>query len=228
MHEEVLEDCYICARPLGDEEQDEEHVVPKCLFNSEDRQKLITLPAHKSCNSSFSKDDEYFRLCITAVAYEQPQAQKLWNGPVMRGVHRPQSRGFKTSILNKILPVEVHSQAGLYLGNAEAMLQDPDRIHKVVNRITRGLYTALTKKVLPSDWPVSSDWMPATALSDPGLQMLRGPGRVIGNGTFSYNWKRLDEDDREGLFWLIFYERVVFLGYTGNKIRSRLPWYKEE
>jgi hypothetical protein len=145
----------------------------------------------------------------------------------MRGVHRPESQRFKAGILKRIVLVEVHSQSGLYLGNAEAILQDPARIHRVVNRITRGLYTALTKKVLPSDWPVSSDWMRATAMNDPGLQMLIGPGRVIGNGTFSYNWKHLDEDDREGLFWLIFYERVVFLGYTGNKIRSRLPWYEE-
>ena len=59
------------------------------------------------------------------------------------------------------------------------------------------------------------------------MRELRGPGRVIGNGTFSYNWKRLEEDKREGLFWLIFYERVVFWGYTGEMIRAKMPWHAE-
>ena len=99
-------------------------MIPECLFNKENRKNLIKLPAHKRCNASFSKDDEYFRLCLTAISYDQPQAKELWSGPVMRGIHRPASERFKASVLKSLIPIDVQSEAGLYLGTAEAMLQD--------------------------------------------------------------------------------------------------------
>lgn len=221
--------CYICAEAIAPEDRDVDHVPPKCLFNPEDRQDLMTLPTHRACNQSFAKDDEYFRLQVTARAPQDPKAKKLWGdvipgtGPVMRGLHRLQSQDFKASVLKDLVQAEFRTNAGIYLGSGDVLLQKADRIQRVINRIVRGLYTCRTRKVLPAVWPVSCDLMDHARLR-PFLAPLNVCFFSIGNGTFLYDSKHLKEDDREALFWLIFYSSVHFWGYTGTKIRSRLPW----
>lgn len=218
--------CYICAELIAQDSRSMEHVVPRGLFNPEDRQNLITLPAHRECNQRFAKDDERFRLYVTARAPYNDKAKKLWSGPVMRGLHRPRSKGFKTSILRNLMPVDIRSPTGLYLGTADAMLQEPETIHRVVNRITRGLYTRRTGKVLPTDWPVSSDMMPTENLK--ALEEAFGMRFFeVGNGTFYYGSKHLD-DDREALFGLLFYGAVHFWAYTGDRLRRMMPWGDEQ
>jgi hypothetical protein len=221
--------CYICAEAIATEDRDMDHVPPKGLFNVEDRENLIKLPTHRACNQSFAKDDEYFRLQITARAPHDSKAKKLWGdplpgtGPVMRGFHRPQGQGFKASVLKDLIPVDLRTEGGIFLGSGEVMLQKADRIIRVVNRIVRGLYNRRTGKVLPADWPVSSDLMDGGSLQ-PMLEPFNIRFFSIGNGTFLYDSKHLADDDREALFWLIFYNSVHFWGYTGTQIRSRLPW----
>lgn len=151
--------CYICAEPLEGAPQDIEHVIPANLFERGRKTKgLLTLPAHKTCNSGFSMDDEYFRLCMTAISAPYDAiAKKVWEGPTMRGYHRPEMSGLKKATLNNLQVVEVHTQGGIYLGTAEALFQEPGRIQRVVNRISRGLYATRSGNVLPADWPVSSD-----------------------------------------------------------------------
>jgi hypothetical protein len=212
--------CYLCGKPLADGPQDNEHVVPKCLFIQ--KRGLIELPAHKACNGSFSLDDEYFRLSTTlAAGPHDPIARQVWEGPVMRGFHRPEHPGLKKETLQRLVPVDVHTPAGLYLGAAEAMLQDATRIQRVVNRITRGLYAKQTGKILSLDWPVSSDLINPEA-AKPVLELLQVRLTPVGNGVFHYGWKHLEEDDREGLFWMTFYGLVHFGGYTGTKIKALL------
>jgi hypothetical protein len=221
--------CYICAEAIDPEDRDMDHVPPKGLFNIKDRANLIKLPTHRACNQSFAKDDEYFRLQITARALHDPKAKQLWGdplpgtGPVMRGFHRPQSQGFKTSVLKDLIPVDLRTEGGIYLGSVEVMLQKADRIIRVVNRIVRGLYTRRTGKVLPADWPVSSELMDGAQLQ-PMLKLLNVRFFNIGKRTFLYDSKHLADDHREALFWLIFYNSVQFWGYTGTQIPSRLPW----
>lgn len=221
--------CYICAEPIAARDRDRDHVPSQGLFNVGDRQNLITLPTHRACNQDFAKDDEYFRLQITARAFPDPKARKLWgepipeSGPVMRGFHRPQSQGFKASVLKNLVSVDIRTDAGLYLGTGEALLQDSNRLLRVVNRFVRGLYTHRTGKVLPADWPVSSDLMhPQRVLAF--VDLFQARFFEVGNGTFLYASMHLPEDDREALFWLVFYNSVHFWGYTGTKIRSQLPW----
>jgi len=44
----------------------------------------------------------------------------------------------------------------------------------------------------------------------------------VGDGAFHYGWKHLEEDDREGLFWMVFYCGVHFWGYTGTLVKAKL------
>lgn len=212
-------ECFICSAPLADEPQNIEHVVPKCLFPPGAKKNLIQLPAHVKCNSSFSLDDEYFRFCMTArAAPYEGSAKKLWDGPVMRGFHRPERPGLKKSVLDKLLPIDAHSDSGIYLGTAEAMFQDANRILRVVNRIARGIYASRTGKILPSDWPVQSamiDFIAAKEIID-HMRMRLVP---LGEQVFHYSWKHLEGDNREGLLWLVFYGGVHFFSCIGTRLR---------
>ena len=116
-------------------------------------------------------------------------------GPVMRGLHRPESKGFKASVLKNLVQVDIRTDAGIYLGTGDVMLQEADRILRVLNRIVRGLYARRTHKVLPADWPVSSDLM------DPSkLQASSSPSRFASSAsamarfsTTRSTWKMMTE-----------------------------------
>ncbi|MGE0641869.1 MAG: hypothetical protein AB7G12_10995 [Thermoanaerobaculia bacterium] len=214
--------CYLCAKPIPEDELDAEHVFPRNLFNDGDRVGLITLPSHRSCNASYSKDDEYFRLCITVAAGDEPNAKKLWKGPVLRGVHRPESAKYRAMILGSIHEVEVRSEAGIILGKAPVMDQKSARILRVVSRMARGLYTYHTGDVLPADWPVSSDLVDPRARTDPFWSLFYKNVRSVGNGTVRFSTKVLKEDPREAFYWIVLYDSIDFWAFTGTKISEQL------
>jgi hypothetical protein len=54
-----LEFCYICGQAFSDDQKrTRDHVPPKSIFRSEDRNWPLILPAHEECNSDYSKVDE--------------------------------------------------------------------------------------------------------------------------------------------------------------------------
>lgn len=65
-------DCYICEQPGADTR---DHVIPKNLF-AERPSNLITLPAHQSCNTNLSKDEEFLRAFVLSSAYEHHEAKQ--------------------------------------------------------------------------------------------------------------------------------------------------------
>jgi hypothetical protein len=225
MEKRCTEFCYLCEMSLSEGEESIEHVIPRGLFGQ--KKGLIEVPAHKACNNAFSQDDEYFRLCMTSAAVpHDPIAKKIWDGPVMRGFHRPEMPGLKKATLNALRPVDVHSPAGIYLGTKDAFFQDAKRLHSVVNRITRGLYAYRTGKILPLDWPVESEMRRPDDLASEQVRLALEPLRIflrpVSNGAFRYDWKYLEEDSRESFFWMSFYQTVPFWSFTGTKLRDLL------
>lgn len=219
--------CFICAEPIAHADRTRDHVPPRNLFLPEDRENLITLPAHRACNESFGKDDEYFQLQVSARAYPHPKVRKLWgdlipgSGPVMRGFHRPQAKGFKKSVLESLKPVDVFTDGGVYVGSGDVMLQDSQRLLRVVNRIARGIYAHRTGKVLPAAWPVKSDLMDPSRVRE-FLDHLGIRFHSVGNGTFLYDLKHFQSDDRDALVWTVFFESVHFWSYLGSGQVARL------
>lgn len=214
-----LRDCYLCGEPLSGD-RTIEHIVPKGLF--EKKGNLITLPAHRTCNNALAQDDEYFRLCITlAASSKDSSAKNIFDGPVMRGYHRPDRPGLKQSTLRALLPVEIRTPAGLIIGKQNAMFQDATRIRRIASRIARGLYSYVTGKVLPADWPVTSDLIDHNVAGQL-FTLLNCRLKPIGNGEFHYDWKRLESDDRQSFFWMVFYRQVHFWGYIGDDLKAIL------
>jgi hypothetical protein len=218
--------CYMCAEPLAGSPQNNEHVIPANLFERGRKTRgLIVLPAHKKCNSEFSKDDENFRLALLSQAAPyNPVARKIWEGPTMRGFHRPDRPGLKITTLNNLKEVEVHTKAGVYLGSAEVMLQEPERLHRVLRRITRGLYANKTGSVLPADWPVSPYFVWGETAGPLAEAFSLRLVSVDSGGVFKYAHGRMVDDERETVFWMVFYEGIHVYGFTGNQIREAVGW----
>jgi hypothetical protein len=231
MTKPVGEFCYLCATPLSDKPTNVEHVVPRALFGQGKKTKsLIELPAHVECNSAFSKDDEVFRLYMTAAAGpDQPNVPKVW-AKAMKGFHRPDRPGLKKSILRDIMPFEVQTQAGIYIGKREVMLQDATRIQNVVTRIIRGIHADETGYVLDLDYPVTAELMPSRETGTL-LQELAVPMRELAQGEFAYFREKLRGDDEsEAFYWLVFYGAIHFWGSTGVRARQNLErlWQEAE
>lgn len=208
--------CYLCSNPLGTE-RNSDHVVPAGIFPRGRKTKgLIELPAHPGCNSGLGLDDEAFRTHLSMFAAENDaNAEAVFKNRALKRLTRPESAKFRLDILERIVPVEVQSEAGLYLGDAEALLVGARRHARVLHRITRGLHAKLTKDVLPADWPVGASWIdPATAA--PLFQVLGLRFAPVGDGSFRYARAILRDAPRETVIWMSFYRTVHFWGFTGR------------
>src|SRR5260221_78183 len=68
--------CYLCSLPIANDRGDD-HVPPKQFFAPAVRKtvnlsKLITLPAHRTCNAAYSLDEEYFTASFAPIVMESP------------------------------------------------------------------------------------------------------------------------------------------------------------
>lgn len=202
----------------------DDHVPPALLFPRPRPSDLITVPACRECNGGASGDDEYFRWAITARhdVGDLPEVQQV-TPAVLRGLARPQARGFLESVFQSITGVEVKSPAGLYLGTVPGYMVSLRRLDKVVCRTITGLFYREFGRRLPNGYEATAYIEDGLRRVDPAsLEQLRRwcsivqgrPPKTIGGSVFSY-WFQSAEGDRHTTFWvLLFYQKVGFVGMT--------------
>ena len=114
-----------------------DHVPPKLLLGKPYPKNLITVPACKTCNQSFQKDDEYTRtmLCLDARAFGNIAARSKLSA-VLRSLQRPQARSFVKYLTSQ---------------KTFGQIQDVDkvRLNKTGQRLIRALYFSETGTPLP-------------------------------------------------------------------------------
>jgi hypothetical protein len=131
--------CYLCGKPGADSK---DHVPPKGLLPESQYGKYqrITIPAHRSCNSSSAGDEEYVRdlLIMEAEAHGLPK-HELVTPKVWRAWTRPE--GFKrySSIIKTAVPVELVTVNGIYAGRAIGVKPDVERVKSIGRKITKGM-----------------------------------------------------------------------------------------
>jgi len=217
----------ICAYCGSDQVQDFDHVPPQTLFPHPRPSNLITVPICSKCHSDTSKDDEYFRLKISLRddVGNHPKARANWDS-IFRSLQRDEAKGLKESFLSDIHSVRLRTQAGLYLGRAEAYNVDMERIQRVVERIVRGLYFAEmghplglenevnvhTEEGLMHQPPDSLAILERTIL----VPLASVGAKLVGDGVFAY-WFKTTEEQPEASVWVFnFYEKLRFLCFTGS------------
>lgn len=207
--------CYLCGTAPG---VTKDHVPPKCLFASPLPANLITLPCCEECNLDYSKDEEYFRVFVLGGSYDHPEAKRIWDSKVRRALARKPR--FRVKLAQGVVPVQVITRAGLHLGQAMAISADTTRINRVLHKIVKGLYYHHHSRRLDSVC-LETFFNP----SDPQIHLWKEVPRFdVGRGVFSY-WHGIGKDiPGLSMWWLVFYERVLFIVTTVPlKLVDKLP-----
>lgn len=186
-----------------------DHVPPKCLF-PKPRAPQITVPACKTCNQNFQKDDEYFAIAMVAPAYSTHEgAIKVWEQNLLPIVSR--GGGFRRMLSQNILEDNVITPAGIFLPEHRFIRFEKERINSVITRIVRGLlwhhYQAKpsidTKFVIYKDPPLNIQ------IAD----LINSITNLswIGDDIFRYRHSPADGDPNGSIWCLQFYGCNEFL-----------------
>lgn len=193
-----------------------DHVPPELIFAKPypPDLNLITVPACVSCNSGFQRDDEYFRAVLAMRADIEPQsgAANLIERTV-RGLRRDAASGLREYLKGTLTTKAVYSEAGIYLGDADAYEVDNERLVTTLRRIVRGLYWHERRVVLPLDATI---YVHLTLDEDDdqrrdAKEMIRGRPIVRKGDSFAYVWAPAPDRDHLSAWVLEFYRQVPFL-----------------
>lgn len=210
--------CVYCGKSDG---LTRDHVPPKALFAKPRPGNLIAVDACKSCNTSASKDDEYFRLvlCFSEDAGNHP-AVRLNTPSVMKSLQREEAKGFTKAFFASIELVDLTNGSGIWLGEKPAMNVDLVRLKSVVARTVRGLFFHESGRRLPSTAKIAVlSQFELSAFPMEGLEKIRVEvvdklatvePTVIGD-SFSYRFKFVDHEKADSAWALTFYGAVIFL-----------------
>lgn len=172
-------------------------------------------------------DDENLRLALVMRddVYEQEGVAQLWKAS-LRGLARPEARGFQQDLLSRLRTGPTYSRAGVYLGHRTTFNVDLDRLGRVVGRTIRGLYYHHHGRRLPSAYGVvaySSDGFREVddCLRQSVAQFARAlqpqPVHRIGGKVFEYKWRAAEDDPHATVWFLRFYSRVFFFALTAPR-----------
>lgn len=214
-------ECVYCGKrgPLS-----RDHVPPANLFSTPRPSNLITVPCCDACNNAASRDDEYFRLAITA-GIDPTKFPNEFDLSIqaIRKLGTPQKLGLAKTMFNSFAKEPLYTPAGLYQGEAGSLNVDKARIRRVLDRVVRGLFFHHLSKRLPSTGRISlfSDWFvpvlseEVRASVEALLNFLRAAEPiVIGCGVFCYRYRIIKEEAYGSVWWLSFYDHRRFLCST--------------
>ncbi len=201
-----------------------DHIPPKTLFSRPRPNSLITVPSCNECNKSFEKDDEYFQLALSLRedTAQHPDALDRWQNAI-ESLSRPERLGYRNAFAKKVTQVNRVTKSGLYVGKSLALLVEQKRIHRVIDRIVKGLFFHEKHFRLSDEYDVRSFTKKTSSAHEHLLNQQR---RVnVGNNVFSYAF--LSSDDIYVTEWsLLFYGQVQFIAFTLKKsdiaIRKKL------
>ena len=169
---------------------------------------------------SCAKKDEYFRDAILTGIDEQrfPEAMALSLRKIEEMGTDPKKRGYGWTTYKSVRTVEVHTDAGIYIGDAGARELDLDRMRRTIEKCGRGFYFHHFQERIPDDCEVTTQHH---QLLEPEVKeelLSRFAGRSlqnIGNGAFVYTFMRVQDDPRS--LWLLeFYGRHSFIAIVDH------------
>jgi hypothetical protein len=142
---------------------------------------------------------------------------------VHRSFTKPHKIGFTRALLKSINELPVHTPAGLYLGHVATYDVDLQRLCKVVERTTRGLYFHEFGVRLPDDHRCVTYALDgfASAGAEANATIGRilnhacsGEKRTFGNKAFTYWVRCLDNPNCTTLWAFLVFGCVGFMAFT--------------
>lgn len=213
--------CVYCGTAEG---TTRDHVPPKNLFPKPRPSGLVTVRCCETCRRGQSLDDEYFTRMVA-------MRHDLTNHPaaaqVLETIHRsftkPHKRGFTQALLQSVKEFDLQSKAGLYLGRAASYDVDFERLCRVIERTTLGLYFNEFGVRLPDSHRCLVYALDGFSPTDPTINAnlkrlidhaLSGKLRVFGDKVFTYWVQQIEGVEGTTLWAHLVYSRVAFLAFT--------------
>lgn len=211
--------CVFCGELTTSANRSREHCIPQCLWPDALPQRMVTVPAHRTCNSNFATDDEFFRNFLVALegADRHPAARKLIDGNVNTCyVKNPR---IMSNHLRNLSRRNVVSPGGLHLGTKPVFEVENDRLHRVMDKICRGLFYAHSNRLLAQTHEV--DWFHVMGEekirhADQMIRVMK-PLADFGDTVFRYRHYFSEQNPDNSAWLLIFYDSVAFIGTTSPK-----------
>lgn len=203
-----------------------DHIPPKCLFASPRPNDLVTVPACKSCNEAYSKDDEYFRLTLSfRCDTGRDRNASAASSAAIRQLQRHEGRAFREVFFRGVQKISLVPEA---LEPVETGVYDVDtkRLNHVCRRIVMGLYAHHFGKRVPDSCSTDASCVDGLNINNRErlaefkglLQWFEGrEWQNIGDGSFCYSFLRVKDCDdfpNSSLWLLLFYGKILFLGKT--------------
>lgn len=203
----------------------EDHIPPQALFAKDDRKNLIKVPSCFRCNNKSAKEDEYFKLVLTmnGEVFDHPDVQKILPS-VLRSLPNPHNRDLKIELLKTLGRAHPRTPGGLILPATPMFVARFDRLERVIERVTKGLFFHEKGYRLPEDhMAVAFSPIRFTHADKDFLEHLQKDliepvstqkAKTIGNGVFSYKFAWDSTDPNASVWLFLFYNRVSFIGGT--------------
>ncbi len=199
-----------------------DHVIPRALFHGPLPSNMVTVAACLNCNQQKSDLDNYLRDVLTAdiSSYENPAARAVLESQVRRSVRANRSRLWRRAATSTRW-VEMHTPAGIYLGDLPAMPLDGRALTIALTMVTKGLFADGFRRRLPDDCQfdigrldpllVAKQWQ---NLIQPGTH---GPF-AIGKDVFTFAFF-VESNEPLTTHWLLcFYSSVFFIVTTNSTL----------
>ena len=181
-----------------------DHLPPRAIFPKPRPSNLVTVPACLPCNHGASKHDEQFRVYLTMqTGPDNPQSKKLWKERSMATLRK--NRKLHRMILQGMRPVEMRSDAGIYLGRRTAFLFPVEVYESVMQRTARGLYYHHFGEILGAQVRCEVSFLRSL---DAEFLELSGnwPSADIGSGAVVYRYSRAADAPLNSAWVFQFYE----------------------
>jgi hypothetical protein len=216
MTKKLPEVCYLCGERLI-QPIDYDHVPMKQLWAPQTRKEyalqLLTIPVHKTCNSSYQRDEDYLIKTILPFVPQSPSGSALfWKA--IDEYHRGQNR----PLMQKVLKEFERAPSGLKLPRDKIVKRfDGKRVTRVAWKIVRGLHFHHTGQVLPDIWTKSVDLHLADENWDPPdhfKAFMAMPNNVEHGkygGVFSYRFLKFPEANDLHYWAMLILDRIIVI-----------------
>jgi len=211
--------CYLCGE-WGADSRD--HIPPKGIFRKNPEGQLITVPAHKKCNSKFEKDDEYFRNYVIMGGGGTAKGKESWQNIVLDSFKK--NRGARLELIRDLEKVWVKPPYRNAYERKDAIIPDVKIINREIVRITRGLYFHKYKMYLEQDINIECIKRGIVLDAQTGVNFWnRNFGKdglalewtIIEKGVFAYTMGIAKDNPKYGFVFLVFYDSIMFEAFFG-------------
>ncbi|MBM3470229.1 MAG: hypothetical protein FJX73_05490 [Armatimonadetes bacterium] len=196
--------CAYCGSSVS--RADREHVVPRCLYPDSKRSSKVqrlTVPACRSCNTSWSDDEAHFRNMMLIAGEPNSSVQELWQTKTRRSFREVDGPRRMRDLLFQLKPVETADGLRHMVYPAS-----DERVMRIIRKIVRGLCHHHCVVSPVQDQQVRARVLeylaPPELLDEMSYHHLE-------KDVFEYRYAVLDEPEINSAWLLTFFERRKFI-----------------